>query len=240
MFNPSSTTRGSLGRHSFKIGYEYQAINTEIEDFNPQYGARHLQRPVQPPAGAAADAATYNLADFLFGARTTYALTNPFIANLRQRMHFGYLQDDWKVDHEADPEPRLRYEFATPQWEKDNHLSNFDPATNTLIQAQGRHRSTIARWSIPTEQLRAARRPGLRDHGKTVIRSGYGISYIHFNRLGGENLLAYNGPHVVGLNINQQPHQAPCARQQRADDLLPADAAGLSRGLQHAGQLQHR
>ena len=30
----------------------------------------------------------------------------------------------------------LRYEFATPQWEKDNFLTNFDPATNTLIQAK--------------------------------------------------------------------------------------------------------
>ena len=30
----------------------------------------------------------------------------------------------------------LRYEFATPQWEKDNFLTNFDPATNTLLQAK--------------------------------------------------------------------------------------------------------
>jgi len=31
---------------------------------------------------------------------------------------------------------------------------------------------------------------------RTVIRAGYGVSYVHFNRLGGENLLAFNGPHV--------------------------------------------
>ena len=29
----------------------------------------------------------------------------------------------------------LRWEFATPLWERDNHWSNFDPATNTLVRA---------------------------------------------------------------------------------------------------------
>ena len=44
---------------------------------------------------AAANAPTFNLADFLVGARNTYELVNPFVFELRQRMHFGYLQDDW-------------------------------------------------------------------------------------------------------------------------------------------------
>ena len=30
----------------------------------------------------------------------------------------------------------VRYEFATPQYERDNLLSNFDPATNSIIQAK--------------------------------------------------------------------------------------------------------
>ena len=36
------------------------------------------------------------------------------------------------------------------------------------------------------------------------------MSYIHFNRMGGENLLSFNGPHVVGLNINQTINQPLC------------------------------
>ena len=51
-------------------------------------------------------------------------------------MHFGYVQDDIKVDPRLTLNAGLRYEFATPQWEKDNFLTNFDPATNTLIQAK--------------------------------------------------------------------------------------------------------
>jgi hypothetical protein len=45
---------------------------------------------------------------------------------------------------------------------------------------------------------------------KTVLRGGYGISYVHFNRLGGENLLAFNGPNIVGSEIAQQPSQGLC------------------------------
>ncbi len=43
---------------------------------------------------------------------------------------------------------------------------------------------------------------------KTAIRSGYGISYIHFNRSGGGNILAINGPQVVNAVVNQRPGDA--------------------------------
>src|SRR5204863_4063984 len=42
----------------------------------------------------------------------------------------------------------------------------------------------------------------------TVIRSAYGISFIHFNRMGGENLLAYNLPNIVNPTIDQAPSTA--------------------------------
>ena len=64
-----------------------------------------------------------------------------------------------------------------------------------------------------------------------MLRSGYGMSYIHFNRLGGENLLSFNGPHVVGAEHHAADLAAAVRRQPVADDLLPDDAAGLSGGL---------
>jgi hypothetical protein len=43
-----------------------------------------------------------------------------------------------------------------------------------------------------------------------VLRGGYGISYIHFNRLGGENLLSYNGPNIISNSVTQQVTQPLC------------------------------
>jgi len=210
VINPRINYSWVKGRQSLKTGYEYQAIDTEIDDFNPKYGRDTYSGQFSRPAGAPADPAIYNLADFMFGARSGYGLINPFIANLRQRMHFAYIQDDVKATPRLTLNLGLRYEFATPQWEKDNYLTNFDPATNSLIQATDG--SIYNRALVRPDKNNVAPRLGLAYSltDRTILRSGYGVSYIHFNRLGGENLLSFNGPHVVGLSITQQPSQGLC------------------------------
>ena len=231
VFNPRINYSWIRGRQSFKTGYEYQAINTKIDDFNPKYGRDSYGGQFSRPAGAAADPAVYNLADFMFGARSAYALINPFIANLRQRMHFVYLQDDFKATERLTLNMGLRYEFGTPQWEKDNFLTNFDPATNTLIQASDG--SIYDRALVNPDKNNFAPRLGLAYSvsDKTILRSGYGISYIHFNRLGGENLLSFNGPHVVGLNISQQPSQGLCAPASAPTSCFRTTQQGYPEGL---------
>jgi hypothetical protein len=192
----------------------------------PSYGGQFSR-----PANAAADPATYNLADFMFGLRNSYAIINPFIANLRQRMHFAYIQDDVRATDRLTVNLGLRYEFATPQWEKDNFLTNFDPATNTLIEATDG--SIYDRALVNPDTNNFAPRLGaaysLTD--KTILRGGYGVSYIHFNRLGGENLLSFNGPHVVALNITQQPSQGACVGNQAPTTCFRTTQQGYPEGL---------
>jgi hypothetical protein len=48
-------------------------------------------------------------------------------------------------------------------------------------------------------------------NSKTVIRAGYGISYVLFIRQGGDSYLAYNGPFVVNAQITQSPSEPLCA-----------------------------
>src|SRR5438309_10865983 len=109
-------------------------------------------------------------------------------------MYFGYIQDDFKVNNNLTLNIGLRYEFATPQYEADNHLANFNPANNSLIFASSG--SLYDRALVHPDPKDWAPRVGLAYtiRPKTVIRSAYGISYVLFNRAGGENLLAYNGP----------------------------------------------
>jgi hypothetical protein len=230
VFNPRINYSWVRGRQSFKTGYEYQAINTQIDDFNPKYGRDTYAGQFSRPSTQAADPAIYNLADFMLGLRNSYSIITPFLANLRQRMHFAYLQDDIKLTPTVTLNAGLRYEYATPQYEKDNFLTNFDPSTNTLIQAKDG--SVYDRALVNPDRNNFAPRVGVAwaVDGKTVVRSGYGMSYIHFNRLGGENLLSFNGPHVVGLNITQAITQPPCVGNQAPTTCFRTTQQGYPEG----------
>ena len=137
VFNPKVNYTTLMGRQSIKAGYEFQRINTEVQDVNPLYGLDVYASSFTRPATAGASS-LYNLADFMLGLRSQYTLSNVLVANLRQNMHFAYLQDDVRMNDKLTLNLGLRYEYATPQWEKDNVLSNWDPDARTMIHAKDR------------------------------------------------------------------------------------------------------
>jgi outer membrane receptor protein involved in Fe transport len=237
--NPKLNYSKVWGKHTMKAGYEFQSIGTEIDDFNPKYGSDGFTGQFSRPATVTAVNNAYNLVDFMYGARSNYQLNNTVIVNYRQRMNFFYFQDDWKVSKNLTLNLGLRYEVATPQWERDALLSNFDPATNSLIAAK-KDGSIYDRALVNTDGNNWGPRIGAayRLNSKTVLRGAYGMSYIHFNRLGGENLLAYNLPNIIGVNINQLPSTASatglpiCTSQaQRPQDCFRTREQGYSNNL---------
>jgi hypothetical protein len=213
--NPKVNWSKILNRHTLKVGYEYLRINTSIDDFNPAYGSFVYNGNFSKAAGSTLPSAlqtqAWGLTDFLVGAPSHYELNNIAVVDYDQYMHFLYVQDDWKLTPTLTANLGLRYEFASPQWVSDYRLANFNPVTNSLAQA---HSGDLYDRSLQEPQLHNfAPRVGLawRPFGtKTVIRTAYGISYQQFNRLGGENLLAYNGPNIIDAQIDQQPNQGVC------------------------------
>ncbi len=251
------------GRNSIKLGWEYLSINTEVDDFNPVYGQENFSgafsqcvvntgsssapnyvdkcnggasSTVNPGNSGATQAA--NLADFLVGARSAYQLNNFRLVNYHQLMNFFYVQDDIKLLPNLTVNAGLRYELVTPQYVDGNHLANFDPSSNTLIQASGG--SLYKRALVNTPKLDFAPRLGIayQVDPKTVIRSAYGLSFDQFNREGGENLLAYNGPYIVNSNVNQYApvsiqsnHQSICAAGQSPTTCFSPVSQGYPAGF---------
>jgi Carboxypeptidase regulatory-like domain/TonB dependent receptor-like, beta-barrel len=200
--NPRVTLTNVLGRHSVKVGFEFAAINTEVQDTNPLYGLDTYSSQFSRPAGAAANN-LYSLADFYFGARTQYELASLIVAEMRQRAYYTFVQDDFKVNNRLTLNLGLRYELVTPYYEAENRLANFDLATNTIVMAKDG--SLADRALVEPDRNNFAPRFGFafQPLNDTVIRGGYGIGYVHFNRLASAGLLATNYPIVTRATVTQ-------------------------------------
>jgi hypothetical protein len=203
VFNPKVNYTWLQGRHSLKTGYEFQRVLTEVQDVNPLYGRDSYTGQFSKVVSTAANNNLYNLADFMFGARSTYALSNILVAELQQNMHFMYLQDDWRINDRLTLNAGLRYEYATPWTEQNNVLSNFDPATKTMVMAKDG--SLEDRSTLKPDKNNFGPRLGMAYTvaDRTVMRAGYGISYVHFHRAGGANVLPINGPQVINAVVVQ-------------------------------------
>ncbi|MEQ1763950.1 MAG: carboxypeptidase regulatory-like domain-containing protein [Pyrinomonadaceae bacterium] len=101
VINPRVNYTFVQGRHAFKVGYEYQRVNTPISDAHPKYGQDSYSGQFSRPQGAASNN-LFNTADFLFGARNSYQLTDTFVALYRQRMHFWLFSGRFPGQSEPD------------------------------------------------------------------------------------------------------------------------------------------
>ncbi len=202
VWNPKINYSFVRGKQSIKVGYEFQHVQTEVQDVNPLYGRDAYAGQFTRPTTSAANN-LYNLSDFYFGLRAQYALSNILVANLRQNMHFLYVQDDYRVNDKLTLNLGVRYEYATPWYERDNILTNFDPATRTMIAA--RDGSVEDRSTIEPDRNNFGPRLGFAYSitPDTVIRGGFGTSFVHFQRAGGGNVLPINGPQVVNAVVSQ-------------------------------------
>ena len=135
VWNPKANYTWTRGKQSLKAGYEFQRVNVEVQDVNPLYGRDTYSGQYSRPDGIGANN-IYNLGDFMLGLRSQYALSNVLVAEMQRNMHFTYLQDDVRVNDHLTANLGLRYEYATPMWEANNQLSNYDPTGRRMIIAK--------------------------------------------------------------------------------------------------------
>lgn len=182
-----------VGRHNLKMGYEALFLRILVDDTNPLYGIDAYGGNFSKSSNASIG----NLADFYFGARSNYQIATQVEAQARQQAHWLYLQDDFKVNSRLTLNLGLRYEMTTPTYDANNKLSNYDPATKSLILAGGGgiEKRTLQRqtWNNFAPRLGAA----YQLNAKTVVRGGYGFGWNYWNRMASAEYLNTNAPYVT-------------------------------------------
>lgn len=199
-----------VGRHNLKMGYEYLILNQDVDDTNPLYGidtyAGAFSRKVPcaqiTELTAGVCNSQYSLGDFYFGARSNYKYASQVTAKMRQRFHYGYIQDDFKVNQKLTVNAGLRYELVTPVYDADNKLANFDPATNSIVLAKDGSISERSLRNLDTNNFSPRLGIAYQLNEKTVVRSGYGIGYNYWNRMASAELLNTNAPFVTRASVD--------------------------------------
>ncbi|MEI9814766.1 MAG: hypothetical protein WDO18_19970 [Acidobacteriota bacterium] len=205
VWNPKFNYTRSMRRHSLKVGYEFQAIRTQVEDINPLYGRdtynggfsrpangpsrrsqlRHRGLLVRPPQSIRAGE--------LRGRQLPPASTLPLCAGRLSR----YFQ--------ADLEPRPALGIRDAPLGTRQHPVELRSLHHTILRAKDG--DLYSRTLVKPDYSNWGPRLGMAYNisKRTVLRGAYGISYIHNNRVGSADLLGINGPQVVIATVEQTP-----------------------------------
>jgi hypothetical protein len=210
LLDPKVNYSWVIKNHSLKAGYEYQQIWMDVQDTNPLYGGFTFAGGYSRNYKASTletSTSDNTFADFLWGASSAYSLSSYFVAQLRNRSNFAYLQDDWKVSPKLTVNIGLRYEYTTPYWEEKNRQANFNPslAASNPLGAMVPVTATANKYGYDPDRNDFAPRIGFAfaADDRTAIRGGYGISFSHYDRAGSGNILAINPPSALFVTVTQ-------------------------------------
>jgi hypothetical protein len=202
----SDTLSWTRGKHQFKFGADVHAPQSDnFQDVPGLRGALNFENLFTCERNAnnqCVSGTGLAYADFLYGDPQTAMLSNQFDVNQKWYWFDFFAQDDFKVTPKLTLNLGVRYDFSSPVWEGNNHLSNFDPAgSGSIIMAS--NGSLESRSLVQPQKLDFSPRFGLAYQltPKTVLRGGYGIFYVPFDRAGSENQLAENPPAFINNNI---------------------------------------
>jgi hypothetical protein len=119
-----------------------------------------------------------------------------------------FAQDDIKLTRKLTVNVGARYDIMPYPREMHNRLSNFDPATGTMLIAG----QNTSQRLVNTDYKDLAPRVGVAysANEKTVIRAGYGIGFIDpYGAAGALNSNEFNVPFYYVGNITEFPFSAP-------------------------------
>jgi hypothetical protein len=149
------------------------------------------------------------LADFALGAPDTVTrnvLSGTFGMRLWQLAPF--VQDTWRINDRLTLDLGFRWEISAPPYDIHNHWANLNVATGQLLVAGlNGNGGRLRNFDLDTPAPRIGLAYALTHDRKTILRSGFGISYV--DMLAGGAQLYKNLPYYFAQNVTTDINGAP-------------------------------
>jgi hypothetical protein len=214
----SDTLTVNRGDHAMKFGFERR------RDLVTYIDVRSLNGELNFPDGRYTG---FGLGDFLLGLSSAQRLSLFHQPDLYSDGWQVYAQDSWRMTADLTVTYGMRYEYFTPQFDRQNLLTNIDPATGAVITS--RDGSVRERTLIEPDRNDVAPRVGVAwtPAPRVVVRGGYGVFYQQSDRYGSESQLGLNLPQLVDVAINaNSASDAPAFRFSQG--FTPVNAATVN------------
>jgi len=199
-----------LGNHTLKAGADIRRVRDDLLQGNNNAAAGTFyfsENQTSAPGASVAGGLANDIASILFDVPYKVGQdTNSTFPCYRQSWLFFFASDKWQVGQKLTLDLGLRYELyppATPR--KAGGFVNYNPANDGLVVAG--IDGNPSNLGMQTDYTNLAPRLGLsyRATEKTVIRAGFGISYVPFV----DNTYAYNYPIKTSTGYTNTPTYGP-------------------------------
>jgi len=212
----SETLNKTVGNHALKFGGEARVQRDNYDFPTSSFGNFAFTKGFTQRNPLAADAASGNaFASFLLGYPASGSVPiNPSFAY--QHLYYGlFLQDDWRVSRRLTLNLGLRWDYESPTSERFNQLNaGFDQTSPSPFQVPGLQLK--GGLLFVSEDNRLPYKRDLNNFGpragvayqlteKTVLRGGYGLSYLPAFDPGTANGFSVSTTYVASTDGNLKP-----------------------------------
>jgi hypothetical protein len=209
------------GRHQLKFGYRIvdRRPSPMIHDNTRSlitFGTSFVNNPLTNSGGT-------GLAEVLLGyfngASRGFLLEPPSFRVVEQS---AFVQDDVKISPRLTVNAGLRYEIFHAPTEKHNRLANFDYTEYRLVYAgeDGTSRTANKKTHYKNFAPRLGITYGLTNDLRTVLRTGFGITYFPSPYAAG-NLNHLNVPFTISQNVQHQTNPLDFSQVRTIDNPFP-------------------
>ena len=190
----SETANKTIGRHQVKFGGEFRVMLDNINSPTTNFGSYTFNSTFTQANPLTASAAAGNsIASLLLGLPSGGSA--PINAALAYGFHYygAFVQDDWRVGNKVTLSMGLRWDYESPVTERNNQVNaGFDMNATSPLQVTNPYQpgATLKGgllFTSPSNRTPYGRdlnniqpRVGMAWHPwqKTVVRAGYGLSYL--------------------------------------------------------------